>query len=164
MARSVDYVAPMVYPSHWGPGEYGVADPNGQPYEIVRALAAGLRSAGARHRRTRRPVAPGLLLGGDYGPAEVRAQIKGARDAGVDEFLLWDAAVSVHARTRSMRTAEVPALGSDDVAAEGRAAVRCGWPIGRRRQPAQRLATPTRNPCVSRCRVWPRTSSGRSRW
>ena len=25
MATVVDYVAPMVYPSHWGPGEYGVA-------------------------------------------------------------------------------------------------------------------------------------------
>jgi hypothetical protein len=35
MARYVDYVAPMVYPSHWGPGEYGVADPNAQPYAIV---------------------------------------------------------------------------------------------------------------------------------
>src|SRR4029078_746831 len=35
MASHLDYVAPMVYPSHWGPGEYGVADPNAQPYDIV---------------------------------------------------------------------------------------------------------------------------------
>ena len=40
MARDLDYVSPMVYPSHWGPGEYDVADPNSQPYDIVnRSLA-----------------------------------------------------------------------------------------------------------------------------
>src|SRR5207237_1662045 len=39
MARQLDYVAPMVYPSHWHDGEYGVADPNAEPYKIVeRAL------------------------------------------------------------------------------------------------------------------------------
>jgi hypothetical protein len=37
MAEHLDYVAPMIYPSHWGPGEYGVADPNRQPYDIIRA-------------------------------------------------------------------------------------------------------------------------------
>ena len=36
IAREVDYVAPMLYPSHWAPGEYGVADPNADPYGIVR--------------------------------------------------------------------------------------------------------------------------------
>src|SRR5581483_705229 len=36
MAEHVDYVAPMVYPSHWAPGEYGVPNPNAEPYEIVR--------------------------------------------------------------------------------------------------------------------------------
>ena len=38
MARYVDYVAPMVYPSHWGPGEYDVADPNGEPVRDRPAL------------------------------------------------------------------------------------------------------------------------------
>ncbi|MEX2423316.1 MAG: putative glycoside hydrolase, partial [Acidimicrobiia bacterium] len=33
-------------------------------------------------------------LGVQYGPAEVRAQIEAARDAGVDHFLLWDAATT----------------------------------------------------------------------
>ena len=94
MARHLDYVAPMLYPSHWGPGEYDVADPNGSPYEIVRRSTVDfvrqVRGTGAR-------VVPWLQdfsLGRDYGPAEVRAQIRGARDAGADEFLLWDPAVS----------------------------------------------------------------------
>ena len=35
LAPHVDYVSPMVYPSHWGSGEYGVADPVRQPADIV---------------------------------------------------------------------------------------------------------------------------------
>src|SRR5690606_9261083 len=35
MAAEVDYIAPMIYPSHWGPGEYGVENPNAQPYDIT---------------------------------------------------------------------------------------------------------------------------------
>ena len=35
LAPHVDYVSPMVYPSHWGSGEYEVADPLRQPADIV---------------------------------------------------------------------------------------------------------------------------------
>ena len=94
MARSVDYVSPMVYPSHWGPGEYRVANPNSQPYDIVlrslRDFARDVRGTGAR-------VVPWLqdfTLGVTYGPTEVRAQIDAARRDGIDEFLLWDPAVT----------------------------------------------------------------------
>ncbi len=52
MARTVDYIAPMVYPSHWGPGEYNVANPNGEPYAITRRSLADFarktRFTGAR--------------------------------------------------------------------------------------------------------------------
>jgi peptidoglycan/xylan/chitin deacetylase (PgdA/CDA1 family) len=94
MARNVDYIAPMLYPSHWGPGEYDVARPNSQPYEIVfRSLAdfqKQTRGTGAR-------VVPWLQdfsLGVDYGPAEVRAQIRAAAARGIDEWLLWDPLVT----------------------------------------------------------------------
>ena len=42
----------MVYPSHWAPGEYGVADPNAQPYDIVQRsledFQKDVRGTGAR--------------------------------------------------------------------------------------------------------------------
>jgi len=94
MARELDYVAPMLYPSHWGPGEYGVADPNGSPYEIV---VRSLKDFQTQVRGTGARVVPWLQdfsLGVDYGPAEVRAQIQGARDAGISEWLLWDPLVT----------------------------------------------------------------------
>ncbi len=110
MARQVDYIAPMVYPSHWGPGEYDVADPNGEPYEIVKRSTEDfvklVRGTGSR-------VVPWLQdfsLGRTYGPAEIRAQIEGARDAGADEFILWDAAVNYTADGLDA-TAKMPATG-----------------------------------------------------
>ncbi|WP_433869377.1 putative glycoside hydrolase [Saccharopolyspora sp. CA-218241] len=91
MARYVDYIAPMVYPSHWGPGEFGVADPDAQPYEIVRRSLAGFAEA---VRGTDVQIIPWLQdfsLGREYGPAEVAAQVDAARDAGMPSFLLWAA-------------------------------------------------------------------------
>ena len=94
MARHVDYIAPMLYPSHWGPGEYGVADPNGQPYDIILAstkdFVQQVRGTGARIVNWLQDFS----YGRDYGPAEVQAQIRASKDAGVDDFILWDAAVT----------------------------------------------------------------------
>jgi peptidoglycan/xylan/chitin deacetylase (PgdA/CDA1 family) len=109
MAREVDYIAPMLYPSHWGPGEYDVADPNGQPYEIVRAstkdFVAQVRGSGARIVNWLQDFS----YGRDYGPDEVRAQIKASLDAGVDDFILWDAAVEYTGDALDA-SAAVPAL------------------------------------------------------
>ena len=33
MAEQVDYVCPMTYPSHYAKGEYGIPNPNDQPYQ-----------------------------------------------------------------------------------------------------------------------------------
>jgi hypothetical protein len=95
MASHVDYISAMVYPSHWAPGEYGVPNPNGQPYEIVQRsledFQRDVRGTGAR-------IVPWLqdfTLGSPtYGPQQVQEEIRGARDAGVDEYLLWDPAVT----------------------------------------------------------------------
>ena len=107
MAEHLDYVSAMVYPSHWAPGEYGVQNPNAQPYDIVlRSLQdfeANVRGTGAR-------IVPWLQdfsLGVEYGPAQVDAEIQAARDADIDEFLLWDPAVTYTAKalTTDARTA-----------------------------------------------------------
>lgn len=97
MARHLDYVAPMLYPSHWNPGEYDVANPNGQPYDIIfRSLAdfyIQVQGTGAK-------VIPWLQdfsLGVNYGDDEVRAQIDAAAAAGADSFFLWSPNVRYHA-------------------------------------------------------------------
>ena len=94
MAATVDYVAPMVYPSHWGPNEYGVVDPNSSPYEIVNRSLAEFQRQVEGTDSTVLAWLQDFSLGVDYGPAEVRAQIDAAADAGVVDFLLWDAAAT----------------------------------------------------------------------
>ncbi len=96
LAKHSDYISPMVYPSHWGPGEYGVSDPNSQPYKIVkRSLADYVETV----EGTDAEVIPWLQdfsLGVTYGPDEVRAQIEAAKELGLDSFLLWNAGVRYH--------------------------------------------------------------------
>ncbi|WP_225978762.1 putative glycoside hydrolase [Gandjariella thermophila] len=89
MSRYVDYVAPMVYPSHWGPGEFNVPDPNRQPYDIVRRSLAEFARAVQGTDVQIIPWLQDFSLGVPYGPAEVAAQIGAARDDGMPSFLLW---------------------------------------------------------------------------
>ena len=89
MAKFVDYIAPMVYPSHWGPGEFGVAEPNSAPYDIVRRSLAKFSEAVAGTDVQIIPWLQDFSLGAEYGPAEVGAQIDAARDGGMPSYLLW---------------------------------------------------------------------------
>jgi hypothetical protein len=111
MASHVDYISAIVYPSHWARGEYGVPDPNGQPYEIVQRsledFQRDVRGTGARLV----PWLQDFTLGSPtYGPKQVKEEIRGAHDAGADEYLLWDPAVTYTARalTTDAKTAAFP--------------------------------------------------------
>jgi hypothetical protein len=90
LSEHLDYVAPMIYPSHWGPGEYGVEDPNRQPYDIITAT---LEVWKAQTEGTRAGIVP-WLEDTNYRawdrPEQVREQLRAARDQGVDGFMMWD--------------------------------------------------------------------------
>jgi len=90
MAREVDYIAPLIYPSHWGPGSYDVADPNAEPYRIIQRSLEDFRREVAGTGARLVPWLQDFSLGVAYGPAQVRAQIEAADRDGVHEFLLWD--------------------------------------------------------------------------
>ncbi len=84
-----DLVCPMVYPSHYARGEYGIAHPNASPYAIIK------KSLGDYKRRVPkakvRPWLQDFSLGVRYGEREVRAQIKAAKELGYEEYLMWNA-------------------------------------------------------------------------
>jgi hypothetical protein len=91
LAEHVDALYPMVYPSHFGAGEYNLPDPNGQPGRTValalRDFDVAMRGSGARLV----PWLQDFSLGRTYTLQDVREQIQAARDAGAEGFMLWNA-------------------------------------------------------------------------
>jgi hypothetical protein len=91
MAQVVDYLAPMIYPSHWGEGQYRVDSPIHEPFEITkRSLADFQRVTEGSGVRLLPWIQDFTLYGVPYGPAEVRAQIDAAASLGITGFLLWN--------------------------------------------------------------------------
>lgn len=91
MADLVDYVSPMMYPSHYAKGEYGLKSPNRQPYLTVHhGVADALTRLGGDPARLR-PFLQDFSLGVRYTPARVRAQIRAAEELGVRGWILWNA-------------------------------------------------------------------------
>jgi hypothetical protein len=92
MAPYLDYVAPMVYPSHWGNDEYGLHNPVAEPYKIVQRSLVDFQKKVKGTSATVVPWLQAFSLGGvTYGPTQVLAQEKAAHDDGLDGFLLWNA-------------------------------------------------------------------------
>lgn len=103
MAQHLDYICPMVYPSHYHNGAYGITVPDAEPYRTIYAAASASVQAlsvlpednRAGVRMWLQSFTAGWVNGHiGYGPEQIRAQIKGAYDAGYDEWILWNAAVN----------------------------------------------------------------------
>jgi len=89
----VDVALPMVYPSHYWQGSFGMDAPNAYPYEIVKAALedAVRRSEEVEGAGITRPWLQDFTLGKPtYGAPEVRAQIQATYDAGLTEWILWN--------------------------------------------------------------------------
>ena len=88
-----DVLLPMVYPSHYARGSYGIAYPNANPYTTVKiAIEHALRrTKGVEGAAAIRPWLQDFTLGSPrYGPEHVRAQIRAVYDAGLTEWILWN--------------------------------------------------------------------------
>ncbi len=89
----VDAALPMVYPSHYWKGSFGIATPNAYPYEIVKGALrdAVRRSEVVDGAGSTRPWLQDFTLGKPrYEAPEVRAQIQAAYDVGINEWILWN--------------------------------------------------------------------------
>lgn len=103
MAKHLDYISPMIYPSHYSDGNYGIDHPDMRPYDTICAALTESRKelyfAGldGSHVAAVRPwlqdfTASWLKNHIPYGGDQVREQIRAVYDCGYDEWLLWDAA------------------------------------------------------------------------
>jgi hypothetical protein len=93
MVKQVDVVLPMVYPSHYPRGSFGIAHPNADPYEVIHtAISRGrvrTEAMGLKGERVR-PWLQAFTLGPPkYGPEQIEAQKKAVYDSGYESWVLW---------------------------------------------------------------------------
>ena len=112
MAKHLDYICPMIYPSHYGPGNFGIDYPDTKPYETILAALKKSREAmenaaeedgHVSHQAIVRPwlqdftasyLGEGKYIKYEY--EQIREQIRAVEDAGYEEWMLWSAANRYH--------------------------------------------------------------------
>jgi hypothetical protein len=100
MAKYLDYICPMIYPSHFGDGNYGIQYPDLEPYNIIRKVLTASKSKldaipEGEHRAVVRPwlqdfTATWIKHHMEYGENEIKEQIRGVYEVGYEEWLLWN--------------------------------------------------------------------------
>jgi hypothetical protein len=90
LSRYLDVIYPMVYPSHFGPGEYNLDDPDAVPGVTVARALRDFRRALRDRKTVLVPWLQDFALGRAYSLEDVQAQILAARDAKAGGFLLWN--------------------------------------------------------------------------
>ncbi|MBC7247266.1 MAG: putative glycoside hydrolase [Actinobacteria bacterium] len=90
MARQLDYLCPMVYPSHYNPGEYKIGNPEANPHDTVYLSLVDFQKKLEGTACKLRPWLQDFSLRINYGVNEVQAQIRACYELGIKEWLLWD--------------------------------------------------------------------------
>jgi hypothetical protein len=102
IASTADVIEPMMYPSHYLPTHLpGVPHPNRMPYETLWKSAGmavlrsqALEQAGLRPARSipwlQAFSAPWVDHNFTYGPDQLRQQVKGVYDVGLNDWILWN--------------------------------------------------------------------------
>ena len=105
VGKELNYISPMAYPSHYAPGQIvnkiKFPKPDLDPYGVVYNTLIKAKDRISKVEGYQAKIRPYLqdftaswLPKANYqayGPEQVRQQIKAANDAGIDEWILWDA-------------------------------------------------------------------------
>ena len=101
--ETFDYVAPMIYPSHFYKGTAGYDNPAAHPGEIIKysmekaiiiadEVASSTGQATSTVRAKYRPWYQDFDMGATYTAELVRAQINAGEKLGIGSWMLWDPA------------------------------------------------------------------------
>ena len=105
----VDYLSPMAYPSHYGPGMFGFEVPNNFPYEVVDQTLEVMNRQREGSRVVLRPWIQDFGYGQfpPYNAAQVRAQMRAAAERDAAGWMIWNArATFTEAALRAPRDGE----------------------------------------------------------
>ena len=84
IVESVDFISPMVYPSHYSKGSFGYQYPNNYPYEVVSTSLNDAIKRGVEKKHVR-PYLQGFW----HSYEDVKLNIKAAEDLGLD-WIIWN--------------------------------------------------------------------------
>jgi hypothetical protein len=100
LSKHLDYICPMVYPSHYAKGTFGIEYPHLDAYGIIlRSMELAQDEIKKSPREERKAIIRPWLQDftmtnlqpyHTYGETEIKAQIKGTYDAGLSEWLFWN--------------------------------------------------------------------------
>ncbi len=98
IANQSEYICPMIYPSHYGPGLYGYDVPDQHPYEIskIAVREAIERNAAQKNPGIIRPwfqgfSAPWVKGNIKYDGKAISDQMVAANELGIEEYIIWSA-------------------------------------------------------------------------
>lgn len=99
----VHYISPMMYPSHYSNGAYGVPVPDADPYKVIYActLDSINRNENIDNPSEIRPWIQDFTASWvkghiKYDVDEIKAQIKALEDLGLHQYLLWSPSNKYH--------------------------------------------------------------------
>jgi hypothetical protein len=92
MGKYLDVLAPMLYPSHFHDGYDGFANPGSEPYHFMNVGVVKSLEILSGEAVTLVPWIQGFnMKSPNYGPDYILQQVKACEDAGVKNFLIWNA-------------------------------------------------------------------------
>lgn len=96
MSSCLDCISPMIYPSQFANGCYGVTNPDASPYEIVYRTLADSKEKLGNNDVVVRPwlqdfTATWIKNHETYDEEKIKAQIEAVYASGYEEWILWNA-------------------------------------------------------------------------
>ena len=89
VAKNVDVIYPMTYPSHVSPGYYGYHNPYGDPYSFIEGSIEKFIEAADGNAKIRTWIQGFPLRIPNFGDWFVQEQVRGTYDAGARGFIIW---------------------------------------------------------------------------
>ena len=87
----VDFISPMMYPSHYPAGHLGLANPAAAPYVVIHnGMEKGIPYFEGKRAKVR-PWIQAFDIGAQYGATNIRAQIDAIEEFENGGWLLWNA-------------------------------------------------------------------------